>query len=303
MITNKNIDNKITIHKKKKKNSIMTSSKHFMPNYIHLIFFQGLVRENYKHCIDLLVGLIPYSHLLHNNKDMEALLRCFVEGMDTDTNVKKLHIIQILIENFIVGHNIFQLVHAAAISGHYNTVSVLLEYCDEDTIVALFEEIHEMKLSIAMMILRVTIWYNPTPSIVSIVGKCISNNNTEILEIIAEAFPKKYIELTGCEDCQSIIEDMKKKPLLLSSNNLLIYKYKNIKELNKYILSNLNDSSCIKIEKASMNLISYLKQFESYDNMYTPEYTVDLFVPVCDVAREKMFLCIYDWWSFLSSLI
>ena len=45
----------------------------FIPNYIQLIQFQGLVRKNYKVCLDLLEALLPYRDKLHDNKDIGTL--------------------------------------------------------------------------------------------------------------------------------------------------------------------------------------------------------------------------------------
>lgn len=265
----------------------------YLPHYLQLVQFQGLVRKNYTLCIHLLTELLPYKDILYTNKHVHTIFRCFVEVMDTDSCNLQLYIIQLLLQivegthNLIIGPCGHSPVLIAAVAGHYKTVSCLLAFCDEKSLVDIVSYIHDVSLPIAMLVLRVAKPYLHNLNIVSLVGNCIANNNIHVLELLSTAYPSEYDILTGCDDCKTIIHDMKEYDMFLS-NKYLVHD----EALFYYTLVD-----CTTIEHMSTCISEYMNRFAPL-NMYPQPDTL-----IFQASTPPIFICVHDWWLFVFSHI
>ena len=264
-----------------------------VPNYLHLILFQGLIQKEYNTCLNLLYPLVSYSEYLTTTSDFQSLFLSFLKYMDSDNSILELHIILTLNEIMKHNHNTIidpitntRAVVVAARYGHYNTVACLLETCDITSYKILFEHIHEFEESIIMMILRVV---TPIiiPDITTIVYNCITNNNRPALDLLEEWFPTKYKALTGCEDCQNIIQHM---------NTERSKQYNTVP--TTFMFSGVRGKQNIekRLYIANKQLIDYL--------LLSEKRNVHSFVPSNNISvLELLYSSIHQWWSYLAQQI
>ena len=216
-----------------------------IPTYIHLLHFHGIVRHDHILCANILRYMLPYKdHIVHDS-DFITMFLHFVAVMDSDNDVLQRHIIYILHEIILRFHNMMidsvtntRAIVLAAKYGHYSTVSCLLTTCDDISYTELFDHIYEFEESIIMLILRSIENRLRERMIIldltTLIGKCIVFNNKVALNVLHTWFPVKYNILTGCNDCQKVIEDINEdacitkltyvpSPFILNTSNMTVY--------------------------------------------------------------------------------